>query len=519
MAKQKELWQMTLADFIEDSSKPGMGFNRDVLRDHEQIIKQALAKGESIPLEVLRDYPELGKPMKKERPNLDNIVGLHPSNNSWRNFLKDAELREEKNGIKHYISSNSHYIVLPDGEVITFYGVRGQGAFNAIVEDREGWLKEREKAEKEVGDILHKSPEPISSPSGKVSNPEDSGIRDGVFYDADGEPIKVGDLIKMNFAGHPGDMPLPWKLVKAEPKYSTVGYRYEPSLTVMASDGTRRTFDFARNYSPRKAEITKGLPELLTQKEIKEINRKGESKAKKQSLAQQHLSQVVWFGGFPMRRGNVMSYLEEVAKSQDKDNWFRIREAGMLGNYQYNERHGYPPEGTEPISLADFKKIVDKDDSTVLQSIESSRSPLEKVYGLKRLGEIKEKQRQEFVNDFKGATLIDDRYFGKVWVRKSDGKKFAKLGEYPDLEPAATTVTELRSLEQSRSPLSQSSDERQSHSVILEPDDHRVEKWKRDPGSADIRGIDTPKGGGKPKVRRKSKKSTQATSLRQIRSK
>jgi len=91
----------------------------------------------------------------KERPNLSNVVGLHPDNKSWRNFLKDAELREEKNGIKHYISSNGHYIVLPDGEVITFYGYHGQNVFNKIVADKAGWLRERDKAEKELDELLH----------------------------------------------------------------------------------------------------------------------------------------------------------------------------------------------------------------------------------------------------------------------------------------------------------------------------------------------------------------------------
>ena len=72
----------------------------------------------------------------RKRPNLDNVIELHPSNGSWRNFLKDAELRETKNGVKHYISSNGHYIVLPDGEVITFYGYKGQAALKRLPKTR-----------------------------------------------------------------------------------------------------------------------------------------------------------------------------------------------------------------------------------------------------------------------------------------------------------------------------------------------------------------------------------------------
>jgi hypothetical protein len=98
------------------------------------------------------------------------------------------------------------------------------------------------------------------------------------------------------------------------------------------------------------------------------------AKPKKRTMVEQHLDRVIWFGGFPMRRGDVMTYMGEVAKSQDPKNWLRLRDAGLLGNYQYNEQHGYPPEGTEPISLSDFRKIVDKEDSVSLQTIEDSRS-------------------------------------------------------------------------------------------------------------------------------------------------
>lgn len=80
--------------------------------------------------------------------------------------------------------------------------------------------------------------------------------------------------------------------------------------------------------------------------------------AKRQTLMDKHLNQVVWFGGLPIRRGDMITYLDEQAKELDKDNWFRIREAGMLGNYQFNEKHGYPPEGTEPYTLAEFRMIV-----------------------------------------------------------------------------------------------------------------------------------------------------------------
>jgi hypothetical protein len=117
---------------------------------------------------------------EKERSNLNNIIGLHPSNGSWANFLKDAELREEKNGIKHYISSNGHYIVLPDGEVITFYGHHGQVAFDDIVRDKDKWLKEREKAEKEMEELLHPEIQDIAKDMGltdtQIAQAKEEGV-------------------------------------------------------------------------------------------------------------------------------------------------------------------------------------------------------------------------------------------------------------------------------------------------------------------------------------------------------
>ncbi len=61
----------------------------------------------------------------------------------------------------------------------------------------------------------------------------------------------------------------------------------------------------------------------------------------------------------------------------------------------------------------------------------------------------------------------------------------------------------LQSLESSRSPLSQSSDERQSNAITISPDDPKVKIWEKNPGSMDVQGIDTPKSGAK----RKSAKS------------
>ena len=79
---------------------------------------------------------------------------------------------------------------------------------------------------------------------------------------------------------------------------------------------------------------------------------------KRQTLVDEYFNEVVSYGGFPLRRGDVITDLEEVAKSTGQKNWLRIRDAGLIGNTQFNERHPLPP-GTKPITLAEFYKIIE----------------------------------------------------------------------------------------------------------------------------------------------------------------
>ena len=83
----------------------------------------------------------------------------------------------------------------------------------------------------------------------------------------------------------------------------------------------------------------------------------------------------------------------------------------------------------------------------------------------------------------------------------------------------ASTTSSLLSIHEARSPLAKSSDERQEHSLVIEPDDPRVAQWKRDPGRMDVRGIDTPKKSkGKKRSPRKSRQAKGGgTNLRSMR--
>jgi hypothetical protein len=76
----------------------------------------------------------------------------------------------------------------------------------------------------------------------------------------------------------------------------------------------------------------------------------------------------------------------------------------------------------------------------------------------------------------------------------------------------------LQSIHDSRSPLSQSSDERQTNLDTIDADDPRTARWQRDPGSMDVRGIDTPTKKRKP-ARKPKAHSSSPTSMRGTRKK
>lgn len=79
-------------------------------------------------------------------------------------------------------------------------------------------------------------------------------------------------------------------------------------------------------------------------------------------------------------------------------------------------------------------------------------------------------------------------------------------GVLNDLEKEKTSLKELQ---EDRTERSQSSDERQLHSVVIEADDPKIEIWKKNPGKMDVRGIDTPT--------KKKKEKKVETSIKRVR--
>lgn len=89
----------------------------------------------------------------------------------------------------------------------------------------------------------------------------------------------------------------------------------------------------------------------------------------------------------------------------------------------------------------------------------------------------KESQAREYVKRVKAGEK-PDKVLSNIWKIKQVRSGY--------------TIAELMRIHAKRSPLSRTSDERQSHQVTIEPESLRVESWITDPGRADISSIDTP---------------------------
>lgn len=77
---------------------------------------------------------------------------------------------------------------------------------------------------------------------------------------------------------------------------------------------------------------------------------------KHHNLVDEYFNEVIYYGGLPLRRGDAITDLDEVAKSTGERNWLPIRDAGLMGLEFFNRRHPMPPD-TEPITLDQLYQI------------------------------------------------------------------------------------------------------------------------------------------------------------------
>lgn len=71
--------------------------------------------------------------------HLNNCIDLHPCHGTWKGYLQNnTNLVEEYNGYRWHSTSNRHYIVLPGGEVKTYFGYHGENAWLKIIYELTG---------------------------------------------------------------------------------------------------------------------------------------------------------------------------------------------------------------------------------------------------------------------------------------------------------------------------------------------------------------------------------------------
>jgi len=111
-----------------------------------------------------------------------------------------------------------------------------------------------------------------------------------------------------------------------------------------------------------------------------------------------------------------------------------------------------------------------------------------------KLIDVEAIKRKEAAKPLKGQLILTgeaerERIRGVVRARVEAAKAEKPK---PKAKPK-TTKAELQAIHESRSRQSKAMDEAQSHHVTIEADSPKVERWKRNPGIADVKGIDTPK--------------------------
>lgn len=130
---------------------------------------------------------------------------------------------------------------------------------------------------------------------------------------------------------------------------------------------------------------------------------------------------------------------------------------------------------------------------------------LKEEEGITHLGTLTEAVSKPKVVSF--WAMLDRKIIKEVLKKGHDGivyhhGKGMGNGEYVDIkrlgrQKTPITIAMLRRIHTKRSPLAQASDERQKHQVTIKPDSPKVKQWLKDPSSADIAGIDTPRLGRK----------------------
>lgn len=171
---------------------------------------------------------------------------------------------------------------------------------------------------------------------------------------------------------------------------------------------------------------------------------------KRETAMDRIMNQVTLYGGIPVRYGTMIQDMDNKAKEADPKNWFKIREAGLMGHDQAERLHPYKfPDDVEPLTLKEFETLT----------------------------------------NLKSGEKVPDEIHRK-WITMYPKEERYRFEES---KGPNNSIANLERKESSRSKLSRIMDERQPHSITIDKNDPRVKLWLKDQGRADIRGIDTPR--------------------------
>ena len=205
--------------------------------------------------------------------------------------------------------------------------------------------------------------------------------------------------------------------------------------------------DALKEGKPVPAEVLKDYPDLQAKPPVAEaaFGEAGKPKSAKPAKKPAYGSEIINYGGMPVRFSTAAVHLEKVAKSTGKKDWMGLRDAGLMGLTQRMRRHPDEfPDDVQPLTLDELELVT---------NLPSGKKVPEQIW--------------------------------RKWITM-----------YPKEErwrfDSKSNISDLRAFEDSRSERSQSSDERQKHSLVIEPDDTRIDSWKKDAGRMDVQGIDTP---------------------------
>lgn len=166
----------------------------------EAEIAQFEAKKESRKRSLKEDVSGL-TPDLRPKQMLDNAEGLHPSWESWGNFLEKQSLIAEHGGWKHYLAVNTNYFVSPEGEVFSgIYGYHADNVWKEIVKGN--WHRDYVAARVEFAASLRKPFSAVAAEAFGIETPEGyvrerdhyvfkGSLTESTLFDA----IKVGDKV------------------------------------------------------------------------------------------------------------------------------------------------------------------------------------------------------------------------------------------------------------------------------------------------------------------------------------